>query len=87
MKILSLPIALAEKMLSKNKTKSFFISTFYKCFSLTDIEKLEKNGKVEGEDFWCMVKTDEGHGFYKEANKMELYTELEKFFGRYLKDS
>ena len=42
MKILSLPIALAEKMLSKNKTKSFFISTFYKCFSLADIEKLEK---------------------------------------------
>jgi len=49
--------------------------------------ELEKNGKVEGEDFWWMVKTDEGHGFYKEANKMELYSELEEFFGRYLKDS
>ena len=49
--------------------------------------ELEKNGKVEVEDFWWMVKTDEGHGFYKEANKMELYSELEKFFGRYLKDS
>ena len=50
-------------------------------------KELEKNGKVEGEDFWWMVKTDEGHGFYKEANKMELYSELEEFFGRYLKDS
>ena len=49
--------------------------------------ELEKNGKVEGEDFWWMVKTDEGHGFYKEANKMELYSELEEFFSRYLKDS
>ena len=49
--------------------------------------ELEKNGKVEGKDFWWMVKTDEGHGFYKEANKMELYSELEEFFGRYLKDS
>ena len=49
--------------------------------------ELEKNGKVEGEDFWWMVKTDEGHGFYKEANKMELYSELEEFFGRYLKNS
>ena len=47
--------------------------------------ELEKNGKVEGKDFWWMVKTDEGHGFYKEANKMELYSELEEFFGRYLK--
>ena len=43
--------------------------------------------EVEGEDFWWMVKTDEGHGFYKEANKMELYSELEEFFGRYLKNS
>ena len=49
--------------------------------------ELEKNGKEEGKDFWWMVKTDEGHGFYKEANKIELYSELEKFFGRYLKDS
>ena len=47
--------------------------------------ELEKNGKKEGEDFWWLVKGDEGHGFYKEANKIELYTELENFFGRYLK--
>ena len=49
--------------------------------------ELEKNGKEEGKDFWWLVKTDEGHGFYKEANKIELYSELEEFFGRYLKDS
>ena len=46
-----------------------------------------RTGKKEGEDFWWMVKTDEGHGFVGEANKMELYTELEEFFGRYLKQS
>ena len=49
--------------------------------------ELEKNGKEEGKDFWWLVKTDEGHGFFKEANKIELYSELEEFFGRYLKDS
>jgi dipeptidyl aminopeptidase/acylaminoacyl peptidase len=49
--------------------------------------ELEKNGKKEGKDFWWLVKTDEGHGFVGEANKMELYTELEEFFGRYLEQS
>ena len=49
--------------------------------------ELEKNGKEEGKDFWWLIKTDEGHGFHKEANKIELYSELEEFFGRYLKDS
>ena len=43
--------------------------------------------KKEGKDFWWLVKSDEGHGFVGEANKMELYTELEEFFGRYLKQS
>jgi len=46
--------------------------------------ELLKNGKEEGVDFWWMVKGDEGHGFVKEANKMELYTELDKFYARYL---
>ena len=50
-------------------------------------KELIRTGKKEGEDFWWMVKTDEGHGFVGEANKMELYTELEEFFGRYLKQS
>ena len=43
-----------------------------------------KNGKIEGEDFWWMMKADEGHGFRLEENKMELYSELDDFFGRYL---
>lgn len=47
-------------------------------------KELVKNGKKQGEDFWWLVKGDEGHGFYKEANKIELYSELENFFGKYL---
>ena len=47
--------------------------------------ELEKNGKVEGKDFWWLVKTDEGHGFYKEANKMELYSELRRIFWQIFK--
>ena len=46
--------------------------------------ELIKNGKKEGEDFWWMMKADEGHGFRLEENKMELYSELDDFFGRYL---
>ena len=46
--------------------------------------ELIKAGKKEGEDFFWMVKGDEGHGFYKEDNKLELYTELEKFYATYL---
>ena len=49
--------------------------------------ELEKNGKEEGKDFWWLIKTDEGHGFFKEENKMELYSELEIFFDRYLNES
>ena len=49
--------------------------------------ELERTGKEEGKDFWWLVKSDEGHGFVGEANKLELYTELEEFFGRYLEQS
>ena len=41
MKTLNLLIALAEKMQIKIKSKTFYISTFYKCFSLKNLEKLE----------------------------------------------
>ena len=41
MKTLNLLIALAEKMQIKIKSKNFYISTFYKCFSLKNLEKLE----------------------------------------------
>lgn len=47
-------------------------------------KELVKNGKKEGEDFWWMVKADEGHGFRLEENKAELYNELDKFFASYL---
>ena len=46
--------------------------------------ELIKSGKKEGEDFWWMVKGDEGHGFVKPANNLELYSELEKFYATYL---
>ena len=35
-------------------------------------------------DYKSMVKNDEGHGFQGEANRIELYTELEKFFAQHL---
>jgi dipeptidyl aminopeptidase/acylaminoacyl peptidase len=31
-----------------------------------------------------MMKADEGHGFRLEENKVELYSELDDFFSRYL---
>ena len=46
--------------------------------------ELEKVGKKEGEDYYWMVKADEGHGFVGEANRVELYKELDKFFKTYL---
>jgi len=46
--------------------------------------ELIKSGKKEGKDFWWMVKADEGHGFRLEENKVELYSELDKFFATYL---
>ena len=35
-------------------------------------------------DYKSMVKNNEGHGFRGEANRVELYTELEKFFAEHL---
>ena len=35
-------------------------------------------------DYKTMVKNKEGHGFRREENRVELYTELEKFFARHL---
>jgi len=31
-----------------------------------------------------MIKGDEGHGFVKPANNLELYSELEKFYETFL---
>ena len=46
--------------------------------------ELRKNGKKEGKDYFWMVKGDEGHGFVKPENNLELYSELEKFYATYL---
>ncbi len=35
-------------------------------------------------DYKTMLKNKEGHGFRKEENRIELYTELEKFFARHI---
>ena len=31
-----------------------------------------------------MIKDDEGHGFAKESNRIELYTAMDAFFKKYL---
>lgn len=47
-------------------------------------EALEDRGIELSDDEWIM-KENEGHGFQKEENKIELYTKMEKFLAKYLK--
>lgn len=47
-------------------------------------EALEKRGIELSDDEWIM-KENEGHGFQKEENKIELYTKMERFLAKYLK--
>ena len=35
-------------------------------------------------DYKSMVKNKEGHGFRREENRVELYTELERFFAEHI---
>ncbi len=50
----------------------------------TDLrDALEKRGIKLTDDEWVMKK-DEGHGFRKEENRIELYTKIEKFLGKHL---
>ena len=50
----------------------------------TDLrDALEDRGIVLTDDEWIM-KDDEGHGFQKEENKIELYTKIEKFLNKHL---
>ncbi len=35
-------------------------------------------------DFDFLIKDDEGHGFVKEENNVELYGRLERFFAEHL---
>ena len=51
----------------------------------TDLrDALEDIGIELSDDEWIMKK-NEGHGFRKEENKIELYTKMEKFLGKHLK--
>ncbi len=49
--------------------------------------KLRKAMEKHDKDYQWMVKNDEGHGFNKEENRVELYTEMIKFFGKYIGDT
>lgn len=52
---------------------------------VTDLhDALAKKGVILSDDEWIM-KENEGHGFQKQENKVELYTKMEKFLARYLK--
>lgn len=46
-------------------------------------DALEKNGKKLADDEWIM-KRNEGHGFYGEENRIELYSKIEKFLSKHL---
>ncbi len=51
----------------------------------TDLrEELESRGVTLNDDEWIMKK-EEGHGFRKEENRIELYTKMEKFLAKHLK--
>ncbi len=51
----------------------------------TDLrDKLEARGIKLTDDEWIMKK-NEGHGFRKEENRLELYSKMEKFLAKYLK--
>jgi dipeptidyl aminopeptidase/acylaminoacyl peptidase len=51
----------------------------------TDLrDALEDRGIELSDDEWIM-KNDEGHGFRKEENRIELYTKMEKFLAKNLK--
>jgi dipeptidyl aminopeptidase/acylaminoacyl peptidase len=51
----------------------------------TDLrDALEERGIKLTDDEWIMKK-DEGHGFRKEENRIELYTKMEKFLAKHLK--
>lgn len=46
-------------------------------------DSLEERGIILSDDEWIM-KDNEGHGFQKEENKIELYTKIEKFLAKHL---
>ena len=44
-------------------------------------EKLRARMKKAEKSFDWLVKNNEGHGFRKEENRLELYSRIEKFLG------
>jgi dipeptidyl aminopeptidase/acylaminoacyl peptidase len=46
-------------------------------------DALEERGIILSDDEWIM-KDNEGHGFQKEENKIELYTKMEIFLAKHL---
>ncbi len=51
----------------------------------TDLREALKAREIELTDDEWIMKYNEGHGFGKEENRIELYTKMEKFLGKYLK--
>lgn len=47
-------------------------------------KKLQKEMDKHGKPYQWLVKNDEGHGFRKQENRIELYNEMEKFFAEHL---
>lgn len=47
-------------------------------------EKLRREMKRSEKEFEWLVKSNEGHGFQKEENRLELYSQMEKFLGKNL---
>ena len=44
---------------------------------------MEKNGHKFNDDNW-VVKSNEGHGFRKEENRLELYEKMDEFLAKHL---
>jgi dipeptidyl aminopeptidase/acylaminoacyl peptidase len=47
-------------------------------------EKLRRAMKRSEKDFEWLVKSNEGHGFQKEENRLELYAQMEQFLSEHL---
>ncbi len=48
-------------------------------------DRLRKQMEKLDKPYEWLVKNNEGHGFRKEENRIELYTQMEKFFAKHLK--
>jgi dipeptidyl aminopeptidase/acylaminoacyl peptidase len=53
--------------------------------NIDESDQIVKSLRDKGVDVPYMVKYDEGHGFAKEENRMDLYTAMMGFFAEQLK--